>query len=220
MAAEVKRLEADIADATANKLRDLAAAQSDLKGNTEDATNSLLKQAGALERLGDGVQRVGEISAQEKALDLAERAAAVERKQRNIDKQGYALDNDGNRLQQSVPYENYVLENAKSQGLSEATAVELLDQFFQNGRAIKPAGSSTNLDWFSAVNKAIADRVVQETRQRAAAPGAQQGGGANYISNITLNGTTSHVRFADRESQNATEALLRELERAKLNTGR
>jgi hypothetical protein len=59
-AAEVKRLEADIADATANKLRDLAAAQSDLKGNTEDATNSLLKQAGALERLGDGVQRVGE----------------------------------------------------------------------------------------------------------------------------------------------------------------
>lgn len=172
----------------------------------------------ALERLNDEQERG--IAAQEKALDLAERAAAVERKQRNIDKQGYALDKDGNRLQQSVPYENYVLENAKSQGLSEATAVQLLDQFFQNGRAIKPAGSSTNRDWFSTVNKAIADRVVQETRQRAAAPGAQQGGGANYISNITLNGTTTHVRFADRESQNATEALLREFERAKLNTGR
>lgn len=182
------------------------------------ATRAVNEHRTALEQLNAEKER--EISAQEKALDLAERAAAVERKKRNIDKEGYALDKTGNRLQQSVPYENYVLENAKSQGLSEATAVQLLDQFFQNGRAIKPAGSSTNRDWFSTVNKAIADRVVQETRQRAAAPGAQQGGGANYISNITLNGTTTHVRFADRESQNATEALLREFERAKLNTGR
>lgn len=182
------------------------------------ATRAVNEHRTALEQLNSEKER--EISAQEKALDLAERAAEVERKKRNIDKEGYALDKTGNRLQQSVPYENYVLENAKSQGLTEATAVELLNQFFQNGRPIKLAGSGTNRDWFSAVNKAIQDRVVQETRQRAAAPGAQQGGGANYISNITLNGTTTHVRFADRESQNATEALLREFERAKLNTGR
>lgn len=162
----------------------------------------------ALERLNDEQERG--IAAQEKALDLAERAAAVERKKRNIDKQGYALDKDGNRLQQAVPYQNYVLEAAKSQGLSEAAAVQLLNQFFQNGRAIKPGGDASR-DWFSAVNRAVSDRVVQETRQRVQGSGANASTGATYVSNITIDGQRTTLNFSDAESQRQAEALLRRL---------
>lgn len=105
------------------------------------------------------------IAAQEKSNELKERELALYREKWNIDKDGFTLDANGQRMQQSVPTGNYVYETAKSQGLDEAKALELMDKYFRNGQGV---GTERGTDWFSTVNKAIANMVIEEARKRVA----------------------------------------------------
>ena len=143
-----------------------------LKGNEVTATNSLTgalgKEANVRDQATGAIGR--EIAAREKAvalreqeISLAEREAEVKRKALNIDKDGFTLDNNGQRMQQSVPTGNYVYETAKSQGLTEEEALALMDRYFKNGQGV---GTTKGTDWFSTVNKAIADAVLEAARRR------------------------------------------------------
>lgn len=174
--AKAKKLEADAIEASTAKLRADITALRNGTNERDRHSQSARNMAGAvdvvtaaLER--ENAERERAIAAQEKALALTEREDALRRKKLNIDKDGFTLDANGQRMQQSVPTGNFILEAAKGQGLDEKIALELLDRFFQNGRGV---GTTPGSDWFSTVNQAIADRVIEETRRRV----AQGGGGA------------------------------------------
>lgn len=162
-------IEVDRAGRSTLRLKDATDKAADAHGRAAHAAREQLTE---LERLNAAKER--EIAAQEKANQLMEREAELRRKKWNVDKEGFTLDSNGQRMQQSVPTGNYVLETAKGQGLTEEIALELMDRFFQNGRGV---GGEGGLDWFSAVNKAIAERVIEETRKRVnqgAAPAPAQ----------------------------------------------
>lgn len=191
----------------------------------------------ALEKLNAARER--EIAAQEKANQLNERALELYRKKWNIDKEGFTLDANGQRMQQSVPTGNYVYETAKSQGLSEEEALALMDKYFKNGAGV---GTTRGSDWFSTVNKAIADAVIEAARRRAAAPpqagqpaepaapqggqGGQggrtgrtgQGGGSGissgsvYVSNYNIQGVgAASFQFDSPSAQRLGDDLIRRL---------
>lgn len=169
-----------------------------------------------------------QIALLEREAAAAEKAAEAYRKKWNIDKDGFSLDNNGQRQQQSVPTKNYVLDTAKAQGLSEAQALELADRFVRNGQGV---GTTKGSDWFSTVNKAIADLVVEETRKRVAAADANARPGttttatstgtpaapaapataarpAGVTMNITLDGTRRQVHVTDTASATALREVL------------
>ena len=134
-------------------------------------------QSDAMEKLmmryklsADYSQRQIELLEQEAAA--AEKAAEAKRKYWNVDKDGFTLDANGQRMQQSVPTDRYVLDTAKSQGLSDKQAIELVDRFIRNGEGV---GTINGMDWFSSVNKAISDLVVEEARKRANGQGGAPG---------------------------------------------
>ena len=124
-----------------------------------------------------------------------------------------------------------------AQAVLSAKDVQELDAWWEQWSAdyarknAKLGGTSISMSryWFE-VQKAQYENArreieMQERIQQSAAvrrgnagPGAagQPGGGATYVSNITLpGGKTAQVRFADSASQSAAEQLLRELAQAK-----
>lgn len=113
----------------------------------------------------------------EEEAAAAEKAAEAKRKYWNVDKDGFSLDNNGQRQMQSVPNQRYVYDTAKSQGLTDQQAIELVDRFIRNGEGV---GMANGMDWFSSVNQAISEIVLQEARKRAAGEttGGTTGGGA------------------------------------------
>ncbi|WP_440105421.1 tape measure protein [Acidovorax sp. BL-A-41-H1] len=125
-AAEVKRLEGQIADTMANKLRDLSVAQGDLKKNTEMATGSLLAQAGALERLGDGVQRVGSGF-------------------RNKD--GFTSDALGKAETQGIWTRAAIIDYLTQSGLDEQIARKLSEQFVDANGNVPYAANDVQKRW-------------------------------------------------------------------------
>ncbi|MBS0402202.1 MAG: tape measure protein, partial [Proteobacteria bacterium] len=237
-AAEVKRVEGQIAQETANRLRQLGDAQGDLKNKTEDATGSLLKQAGALERLGDGVQKIGS-------------------GYRNKD--GFTSDKQGNVQQQFVWTRSSIIDYLKSAGLAQELAERLSTQFVKGDGTVGYEASDAQKQWggkFSTLAEALgkmaeyykydssgkheAAQMLQYEQGKGggkttavpmsppaptSAPttprqgghsggisgGASGAGGASFISNITINGQRETLGFADRQSQLAGEALMRQL---------
>lgn len=132
------------------------------------STNAVIGHSDAMEKLlmqytlsADYSER--QIAMLEREAAAAEKAAEAKRKYWNVDKDGFTLDNTGQRMQQSVPTDRYVLDAAKSQGLTEAQALELVDRFIRNGEGV---GMINGMDWFSSVNKAISDLVVESARKR------------------------------------------------------
>lgn len=237
-AAEVKRLEGQIAQETANRLRQLGAAQGDLKNKTDDATGSLLKQVGALERLGEGVQRVGEGF-------------------RNKD--GFTSDAKGNVQQQFVWNRSAIIDYLKQAGMDELLAERLAKQFHNADGSVDYEATAAQKNWggkFATLSEALGKMVdyykhdstgkheaaqmldYERTnaglnkapdaptrsapaptapRERSSGTSGSSGvsAGPSYVSHITIDGRRSALRYADRSSQMAGDALMRELAAAK-----
>lgn len=152
-----------------------------------------------------------------------ERAAEAKRKYWNVDKDGFTLDANGQRMQQSVPTDRYVLDTAKSQGLTDAQAIELVDRFIRNGQGV---GMINGMDWFSSVNKAISDLVVEEARKRArgevpataatppTTPVTSTGGPTGTTVTINLNGTRATVGVNSQADADKLTGIFRTLEEA------
>lgn len=238
-AAEVKRMEGQIAQETANRLRQLGDAQRSLKDKTEDATGSLLNQAAALERLGDGVQRVGEGF-------------------RNKD--GFTSDSKGNVQQQFVWNRSAIIDYLKQAGMDELLAERLAKQFHNADGSVDYEASSAQIQWggkFGTLAEALGKMVdyykhdqsgkheaaqmldyertnaglnkpdapprgapapaAPRERERSSSGSGSSGMSASpsYVSNITVDGRRRSVNYADRSSQLAGDALIRELAAAK-----
>jgi len=229
-AAEVKRMEGDIAEVTANKLRDLAQAQGNLKDKTEEATSSLLRQAGALERLADGVQRVGESF-------------------RNKD--GMTSDARGAVQQQFAWTRTTIIDYLRQAGLDEMVAAKLSEQFLDANGDVPYLAGAAQKRWggehstlstalakmaehykYDASGKREAERMLEQGKGQppSPAPGPAPGpapspgpgqGGNTYVNNVTINGvepwgflrgTTSHT---SQQSAQTEVDLLRKLAQAK-----
>lgn len=237
-AAEVKRMEGDIAEVTANKLRNLAQAQTNLKGSTDTATGAIHSQAAAMERLAEGVERVG---------------------QGYRNKDGFTSDALGKAQTQGIWTRTAIIDYLKQAGLEEQIATKLSEQFIDANGNVPYEANDVQKRWagkFGTLSEALgkmaeyykytdegqadASQMLDfEKRRRgtpqlqgqgaspsanggarpatgAAANGGSSGApGATYVSNITIDGQPTTVRFADAESQGKGEDLLRRLARAK-----
>lgn len=189
-----------------------------MRQNVDATTASLERYTAKQEQLAEGVTRLG---------------AGY------MNKDGMASDAKGNVQQAYVWTRASVIDFLKQAGLDEQLAQDVSKQFLDaNGKVIH-MNNPGQAKWggkYGSLSTALAnvadyykntDSGQFEAAQRLgflktdkAARLAGAADGNTYVSNITLNGATTSLRFADRESQNATEALLREFERAKLNTGR
>lgn len=157
-----------------------------------------------------------QIAILEREAAATEKAAEAKRKYWNVDKDGFTLDNNGQRMQQSVPTERYVYDTAKSQGLTEQQAVALVDQYMRNGKASgmpQPGLGGASKDWFTVVNEAISKQVVANGRRAASAPAADAStGSAGKTLTINLNGKSTTVKVASDADANNLVSFLRELE--------
>ena len=147
--AEVKRMQGQIAQETANRLRQLGDAQGDLKNKTEDATGSLLRQAGALERLGEGEKGLFEDG--RKSTRGEELGKGVEEigsggyQFRNKD--GMTSDANGNVQQQFVWTRSSIIDYLKQAGLAQELAESLSRQFLNGQGGVNYEASAAQLQW-------------------------------------------------------------------------
>lgn len=136
-----------------------------------------------------------QIALLERQAAATERAAEAKRKYWNVDKDGFTLDANGQRQQMSVPNGSYVFDAARNAGLSEADALALMDKYFKNG---KPTGTAEanglngpSKDWFSIVNEAISEMLIEQARRRAQQTPQGGGGGSGSGSAPVPTGSSS-----------------------------
>lgn len=134
-----------------------------------------------------------QIALLERQAAATEKAAEAKRKYWNVDKDGFTLDANGQRQQMSVPNGAYVFDAARNAGLSEADALALMDKYFKNG---KPTGvnekngiNGPSRDWFSIVNEAISEMLIEQARRNAQQ--TPQGGGGGSGSAPVPTGSSS-----------------------------
>ena len=85
---------------------------------------------------------------------------------------------------------------------------------FGTGRGLNAALAAVNYE--SRMLKELDQMMLADVKQRNHPQQPGGGGGATYVSIITLSsGKTAQVRFADANSQSAAEQLLRDLAQAK-----
>ena len=77
---------------------------------------------------------------------------------------GWNTDKNGNVISQAVPYVNYASDVAKQVGLSEEDAVALNEKYWNNGSVW--FDKSSNMDWFSQVNKAANELKIERAGER------------------------------------------------------
>lgn len=193
------------------------------------AVGAVVSHSDAMAKLLTQYQLSADYSAQqitllEREAAAAEKAAEAYRKKWNVDKDGFTLDANGQRMQQAVATDRYVYDTAKSQGLSERDALQLVDQFMRDGKptGMPGRGLGPSKDWFSVVNEAISARVMENARQGVngtpqatpTAPTAQPTPAASPGKAVTINlgGRTSRINTSSDADANALVALLRQLE--------
>ena len=161
----------------------------------------------------------------ERQIALLEREAAAiqkvidtENKRLNRDSQGFSIDpTTGQRVNIDVQTQRSVYENAKSQGLSEADALKIMNQFMsQNGQKTGWGGANLNLgeNWGTELQKAI-DKLVLANAANASKPTRADGGGNAYVTNYTIDGSQKSIRLADQQSQSTVDDLIRQLAAAR-----
>ena len=185
-----------------------------LTKDIRDANNETGNLKTAWYGVGQAIESAADKAARVKkeTAAAAEAAEAADRERRRQD--GYGIDT-----------KRQTYEQAKSSGLSEAQALAVADEFWNNGKKSGWGGARLGDTWGSLVAKRIDEMVLANARQKATeekskdtqpAAASSRPGGATYISNITLpGGSTRQLRFTDAASQSTAEQLLRELARAK-----
>jgi hypothetical protein len=180
-----------------------------------DAVTSALEQQNAV--------RERAIASKEKENQLTERTNALERERLNIDKEGFALNTAGERVQMKGETSRSVYENAKSQGLSESQALQISSQFIQNGQQTGYGGANASIgeNWYTELQKAIDKLVLANAANNTSQNNTSQQTQTNqtmmskaYTVNLNIAGVNTPVNVA---SDADAQALITALQRAKLS---
>lgn len=138
------------------------------KGAIEGETGARRDNATAIDRQTSALE--AQNAAIERANAANEKAIALENKRLNRDSEGFSLNTNGQRVNMDVQNQRSVYENAKSQGLSEAQALEISNQFITD-RGEKIGWSNANTrggeNWGTELQKAI-DQVVLSNAKNTA----------------------------------------------------
>ncbi|MBD9405395.1 tape measure protein [Acidovorax sp. ACV02] len=177
------------------------------------------------QELGGGVQEVGTGGSQFRNKD------------------GWSSDAMGRALTQGIWTRTAIIDYLKQAGLDELLARKLSEQFVDANGKVPYTAKDVQKRWagkFGTLSEALgnmaeyykytdegnadADQMLDFERRRRTTPqrgpatsagGSGGSSGATYVSNITIDGQPTTVRFADAESQGKGEDLLRRLARAK-----
>jgi len=221
--AEVKRKQADAIETVLAQrqrelkaLKDGSAAHDDIARAQRNENTSRGENQKAMQAQEDAMDRIlmkyamsakyseRQIALLEREAAAAERAAEAYRKKWNIDKDGFTLDANGKRQEMSVPTGSYVFQTAKTAGLSEAEAIALMDQYFQNGHPTGMAGKNgingPSKDWFSVVNEAISKAVIDKARQNAGKQGTGDAAGGGAAAQPSVAKTPAETASGGRSS--------------------
>lgn len=160
-----------------------------------------------------------EMDAREALMDLKQREIDLENRRRGVDREGFRLDQNGNREIQQLQSQRSVYDNAKGQGLSEADALALAKRFVSDSGELigySGANASRGESWSTELQKAIDAAVLANAAKAAqqpmqAASSAQTGGVAKTY-NVTLGNRT--VRTASDADAQALIQMLNEARRA------
>lgn len=126
-------------------------------------TDALRQQPRALDDVTSALERQN--AQLERANAAKEKSIGLENKRLNIDKEGYSLNTNGDRVNMAVNTERTLYDNAKGQGLSDAQALQIVNQFMQNGRQVGGDQNANNGGtWSSTVQDAIDKVVLQNAR--------------------------------------------------------
>lgn len=189
--------------------------QAEAAAAIQKTTGALGGQRDAIDSVTSALERQN--AAQERANAAIEKAAELERKRQNVDKEGYMLNTAGERISISKPSERSVYENAKGQGLTEAQALQISNQFIQNGQQTGYGGANTAAgeNWGTELQKAI-DKLVLANAAKNALTGTPGSPTTTVNVRITLpNGSTQIVPT----TQDGSAALIAALQSAKLSAG-
>ena len=148
-----------------------------------EAADAIGRTTGALHGQRDAVDSVTSAlerqnAALERAYAAKEKAIALENKRLNRDAEGYSLNTKGERVQTEVQSQRSVYELARQQGLTDAQALQIAEQFFKNGRQSGGEGANTSLgeNWFTELQKAIDRLLLANAKARADAERAENAG--------------------------------------------
>lgn len=165
---------------------------------------------------------------------LVERRNALEDKRLNRDKEGFSLDTGGKRVNMDVQNQRSVYENAKSQGLDEAQALQISRQFIDSlGRQIggAQANSAKGENWGTELQKAIDKQVLRNAGSKSTSTSAEPKvsqppldsatvnaaektkatGVTTYTTNVTIDGNTRQINTTDAASSSVVQDVLRQL---------
>ena len=171
-----------------------------------------------------------QIALLEREAAAAERAAEAYRKKWNVDKEGYSLNTAGARVNMEMPSEAYIKQVAQAQGLTPQQTVQLIDEYFSNGRAsgFNLAGTlnQNGESWFTAVAKAAEKLNTQNLRQEAGSSGTMNSqtttglttetvtkNGTSKTVTINIGGSSRNVNVASQSDADNLVSVMRELER-------
>lgn len=84
-----------------------------------------------------------EIATKQKALDLAQQAIDVENREKNVDKNGFALNKDGGRQSVSTKTYGSIVEYFKKSGVAEDDALKLAKEFVDGEGKVPDYGNSS-----------------------------------------------------------------------------
>ena len=174
-------------------------AASDLGDQVKLTTEQIKAQEDAQDRLmmkyklsADYTERQIKLLETENAL--VERRNALEDKRLNRDKEGFSLDTGGKRVNMDVQNQRSVYENAKSQGLDEAQALQISRQFIDSlGRQIggAQANSAKGENWGTELQEAIDKQVLRNAGSRATSTSAEPKVSKPPLDSATANAATT-----------------------------
>jgi hypothetical protein len=153
-------------DSGAKSVDGVAKSTQEATGYMDVFTRAAKEATAALEEKNAATEKG--IAAQEKANDLVQRAIDLENKRLHIDSQGFSIDpKTGQRVVMTAQTDRTVYDNAKSQGLTDAQALQIVNQFMQNGAQVGWGGQTNGENWSTAVQKAIDAMVMKNARDKA-----------------------------------------------------
>lgn len=168
----------------------------DLRGKSKGAidaeTGSRYTNVTAIDRQTSALE--AQNTAQERANAAIEKAIALEDKRLNRDKEGFSLDTGGRRVNMDVQNQRSVYENARSQGLDEAQALQISRQFIDSlGRQIggAQANSAKGENWGTELQKAIDKQVLRNAGSKATSTFAEPKVSQPPLDSATANAATT-----------------------------
>ncbi|MBX9836051.1 MAG: hypothetical protein K2X65_07730, partial [Burkholderiaceae bacterium] len=129
------------------------------------ATQAMRAQEEAMDRLmmkytmsADYSER--QIALLEREAAAAEKAAEAKRKYWNVDKEGFTLNTNGQRAEQTIQSKRSVFEQAKGAGLDEKKALQIADRFIDDLGRYTGWSSTSGMTWQETLQKAIDEELL------------------------------------------------------------